>query len=1701
MSTLLARVFARLTKGRGPARRPRICKAAAGDAFAKCIQSIATTPRIFIAPTTPQSIADKTSVANSQSIAHKASITAATPTSASTLLLVLLLTFLAATTHADNAAIYTRRIGINVTPTTELEVSGTISATSIVLNGVTFTGSGTTANVSVTTGASGSIVYRDAYGGLLASSLFSISSTTGSVGIGAGAPASLGSNGLYASGNIQGAYVTANAYYMGGPTGSLRWGGDVDIIGGNGGSTQHYLTFTTSGTEAMRIVSTGYVGIGTTSPNAQVTVNTTATDIASLNLSNSNPNQTSIFNISGPLSTNTTIGKAFSINASGEYMARGVFYTDGSYGWGRGGNSNRDLYMSRPVTSTLLLSSDRATGAANLRVTSWTTIASSVTPTAELDVYGTVSGSRFVGDGSGLTGIVASSNGDNIASGTTRVTANTTGYVSFTTGGTTTGYMDTWGNFILPGISTTAVVSANTIFAGAGGIATVGNIDMGGGNFGSPQRRVARVRELHNDEAAGITLYTTTSGGPIIFRPSNTEAMRIVSTGYVGIGTSSPNSKLDVNGTISASYLYAYSPVDGGAQIDAFNPLNSNAHLYMGWINNTGRIRIGGTGAGASSSIDLQGPSNISYLKVGPYGTSVLVASSSTPSASLHVSGTILTTSWTGINFSSGSNVTPTAPLEVSGTVSATRFVGDGSLLTGIVGASSGDNIASGTTKVTANTTGYVSFTTGGTTTGYMDTAGNFILPGVSTTAAVSAGTTGYFGGNVTIANGSALIVDGSTHKNVWNRGSLLTLSNLNGGGGLDFTSTDGSTSWMRIVSSGQVGINVTNPSATLHVGGISMFDYSWPANSTPQVIVGKNNGGGAGRIAFRRATDGNAVAAIGYTSSTESNEFSISSGGGAGYLTFITGGPSSQERMRIASTTGYVGIGTQSSTAPLEVSGTVSATRFVGDGSGLTGIVGASSGDTITSGTTRVTANTTGYVSFTTGGTTTGYMNTAGVFVLPGVSTTGTISGTGGFFSSGVQVQGALDLGGTSSSPRNITRLRLLSNDETVGVTISTTGAVGAGPIVFAPSSTEAMRIVSTGYVGIGTGAPSATLHVSGTGYFTSPVGIGTAPQAGYDLYAIGQIRTNNNVIVGNNQNLMWGDGTTYIRGRTDQQFMAFNTSSTEQMRIVSTGYVGIGTANPSTSLDVSGSLTVRNSGSSSLRLTTNQLYTNIGPLYLNHGNGQNLIVNGLGNTGSLVGIGTTTPTTALEVSGTISATNFVGNGSLLTGVSAGSVSTGASGSIVYRDGSGNLAANSSLVISSTQIILGSIPPWFGSAYSNAIYATNGYYTAQNYIAGDAKTYGWGDGTTSIYGQSTNKYMSFYTSATEAMRIVSTGLVGIGTTAPDTTAQLTVGNPNSSLGAIIIRRGSGNEPAIGLYAGTNTNASATQIRGLVDGGLRVTDGSGSNEYVRIVSTGYVGIGTTAPAGLLDISGTTGRAFIDSAGTSLSFTRAGDNYLRASATGGKLNLVTNGNTRLLVDSIGNVGIGTATIAASSTLHVSGTTRITSWTYIGDNQSPTTALEVAGTVSATGVRVTGDIYYSGTLNDTSDRRLKTNIRPLPYNDVLDRLMLLKPVQYERKAVPGRIEWGFIAQDVERQFPQLVTAANDPSGTKSISYLGLLPPMVQAIQQLKTDNDSLRAQVSTLKAANDNLTGRLDAQQQKLESQQRDIDALKKLNALR
>ena len=108
---------------------------------------------------------------------------------------------------------------------------------------------------------------------------------------------------------------------------------------------------------------------------------------------------------------------------------------------------------------------------------------------------------------------------------------------------------------------------------------------------------------------------------------------------------------------------------------------------------------------------------------------------------------------------------------------------------------------------------------------------------------------------------------------------------------------------------------------------------------------------------------------------------------------------------------------------------------------------------------------------------------------------------------------------------------------------------------------------------------------------------------------------------------------------------------------------------------------------------------------------------------------------------------------------------------------------------------------------------------------------------------------------------------------------------------------------------------------------------------------------------------------------------------------------------------------------------------------------------------------------------SDRRLKTQIRPL--RPVLDEVMHLQPVQYRMKtADPASPPVnGFIAQDVKKLFPELVSIINDNiPGKKSLPDLNMLNysqffvVAIKAIQEQQSQIAVLNKEIIKLEQSN-------------------------------
>ena len=104
--------------------------------------------------------------------------------------------------------------------------------------------------------------------------------------------------------------------------------------------------------------------------------------------------------------------------------------------------------------------------------------------------------------------------------------------------------------------------------------------------------------------------------------------------------------------------------------------------------------------------------------------------------------------------------------------------------------------------------------------------------------------------------------------------------------------------------------------------------------------------------------------------------------------------------------------------------------------------------------------------------------------------------------------------------------------------------------------------------------------------------------------------------------------------------------------------------------------------------------------------------------------------------------------------------------------------------------------------------------------------------------------------------------------------------------------------------------------------------------------------------------------------------------------------------------------------------------------------------------------TGVLTYDGTIGTCtiSDERLKNMGGRIP--NALERLLQINGVYYTWKdpSMGSGRQIGVGAQTVEKVFPELVQT--DSNGRKSADYQRLTAPIIEALRELKADNDNLR-----------------------------------------
>lgn len=635
---------------------------------------------------------------------------------------------------------------------------------------------------------------------------------------------------------------------------------------------------------------------------------------------------------------------------------------------------------------------------------------------------------------------------------------------------------------------------------------------------------------------------------------TNANQLFLATNGNVGVGTNTPAAKLDVagNGQINGNLTVT-------GTLNATLPAGSNNYIQ----NNPASPQSAGfniSGAGTLSETLTAGGLTVdtNTLHVDAANDRVGIGTI-TPSHKLEVAGTV---SFTGLR----TEATADAPNVIGGHPTNTVT---GSVVAATIGGGGGSGL---TNRVTDDYG-----TVGG---GNRNRAGN----DAGTTFDGAAATVG--GGFLNTASGRSSTVPGGESNTAQgivsfaagqraqalHQGSFVWSDSTTAGPNF-FSST--ANDQFLIKAAGGVGININNPTASLHVSGTGLFTGDLTVNGTLNATV-SGNGSGLTNLNASNITTGTLDSArlpdlsnsyIRNSAELQSpGSFNISGNGAVGGTLAAGGLTVDTDTLHVDATNNRVGVGTAAPEAVLHVGGPQAS--FNTSPPDVLRAVGQKGGNGIFSpfGGGR-------------GGTGAGVLIQAGEGGNAQAAIPGAPAGQGG------SITLAPGLGGTGAGPffppalgpgppGNVLLAPTAGN---VGVGTNTPGAkldvVGnirsTGDLTVAGLTvdTNTLHVDATNdRVGIGTNVPGARLHVGG-----------------------GAILLDNNQALffkdtsGNQKRALQGDASNILRVGSgsptgfDEIRFDVNTSG-EAMTIKGSGDVGIGTTTPGAKLDVNGSIRIAN-------------------------------------------------------------------------------------------------------------------------------------------------------------------------------------------------------------------------------------------------------------------------------------------------------------------------------------------------------------------------------------------------------------------------------------------------------------------------------------------------------------------------------------------
>lgn len=144
-------------------------------------------------------------------------------------------------------------------------------------------------------------------------------------------------------------------------------------------------------------------------------------------------------------------------------------------------------------------------------------------------------------------------------------------------------------------------------------------------------------------------------------------------------------------------------------------------------------------------------------------------------------------------------------------------------------------------------------------------------------------------------------------------------------------------------------------------------------------------------------------------------------------------------------------------------------------------------------------------------------------------------------------------------------------------------------------------------------------------------------------------------------------------------------------------------------------------------------------------------------------------------------------------------------------------------------------------------------------------------------------------------------------------------------------------------------------------------------------------------------------------------------------------------------------------------------------------------------SDSGVVATNDVSYdkntgvfsvngqliANQIRNRSDKRLKNDICPI--ENALESIIQLQGTQYKLNST-GETQFGFIAQDVQPVIPSIVQSDNE---YLNISYIELIPFLVESVKQLHSQNNALKERMAEMDDTLSNINQQLSALMRKFE----------------